>query len=64
MSKKKQIVKQEHWESVHKCPHCGNTLNLEKIDLKTMATGLVTCPNCDRSAPVNIQIVGEKDLPK
>jgi len=47
----------QHWESVHVCPECGRALNLADIDLKTITTGIVECPFCDWSGPIEIQIV-------
>lgn len=46
-------------ESVHMCPKCGHSLNLEKIDLKAITTGIVECPNCGLSGPIEIKIVDE-----
>ena len=47
---------QAHWESVHICPRCGHILNLAEIDLKTITTGIVACPQCDWEGPVEIQV--------
>ena len=47
------------WESVHKCPKCGNFMKLDDIDLKAVTTGIVTCTNCDWTGRINIQIVGD-----
>jgi hypothetical protein len=47
----------KHWESVHICPKCGYKLNLSDIDLKGITTGIVSCPDCGRSGPIDIQIV-------
>jgi predicted RNA-binding Zn-ribbon protein involved in translation (DUF1610 family) len=45
------------WESVHVCPGCGHVLKLNDIDLKAATTGLVFCPNCEWSGPIEIQII-------
>jgi ribosomal protein L37AE/L43A len=45
------------WESVHRCPKCGHVLNLAEIDLRTIATGIVSCPKCEWSGAVSIEIV-------
>jgi transcription elongation factor Elf1 len=55
------IVKQ--WVSAHKCPQCGHVLKLADIDLKAATTGIVVCPNCEGSGPIDIQIV-ERITPK
>ncbi len=44
------------WESVHKCPKCGYMVNLDETDLRVIATGMISCPNCDWSGPVRIKI--------
>jgi hypothetical protein len=41
-------------KSVHLCPQCGFSINLEEIGLRAATTGLVTCPTCDSSGPVLI----------
>lgn len=46
-----------NWESVHVCPKCGHILNLALVDLKAITTGIVDCPKCDWSGPIEIQIV-------
>ena len=44
------------WESVHVCPRCGHFLNLEKIDLRTITTGIVECPECHWEGPIEIRV--------
>lgn len=46
----------KHWESVHICPKCEHVINLAEIDLKTITTGIVSCPHCDWSGPVEIRV--------
>jgi hypothetical protein len=36
-------------------------LNLAKIDLKTITTGIVECPRCEWIGPVEIQIAEADD---
>jgi predicted RNA-binding Zn-ribbon protein involved in translation (DUF1610 family) len=43
--------------SAHVCSQCGFSINLKDLGVRGGATGLVTCPNCNWSGPVNIQIV-------
>jgi hypothetical protein len=50
----------KQWDSVHKCPKCGHVLSLSEIDLMTAASGMVDCPKCSWSGPVEIQIVERK----
>jgi transcription elongation factor Elf1 len=47
----------KQWEAVHKCPRCFSALKLADIDLKAVTTGIVACPNCDWSGPIEIQII-------
>jgi len=47
------------WESVHVCPNCGHIINLSELDMKAITTGIVTCPNCDWSGQIEIQIVDQ-----
>ena len=44
------------WESVHICPACGYTLNLEQIDMRAITTGIVLCPKCNWEGPIEIQV--------
>jgi transcription elongation factor Elf1 len=43
--------------NVHKCFNCGHTIALEQIDMKTITSGVITCTECGKSGPVNIEIV-------
>jgi DNA-directed RNA polymerase subunit RPC12/RpoP len=53
----------EHWESAHVCLRCERIINLAEIDLMTVTTGIVACPNCDWSGPIEIRVMDGK-LPK
>ncbi len=46
-----------HWESVHICPKCEHVINLAEIALKAITTGIVSCPNCDWSGPIEIRVI-------
>lgn len=45
--------------SAHVCPRCGFSIKLRDLGLREGATGLVTCPQCDWSGPIEIQIIDE-----
>jgi transcription elongation factor Elf1 len=45
------------WESVHVCTRCGHVINLAELDLRAITTGIVTCPSCDWSGQIEIQVV-------
>jgi hypothetical protein len=47
----------KRWDAAHKCPRCCHALRLADFDLKTVTTGIVTCPNCDWSGPIDIEII-------
>jgi transcription elongation factor Elf1 len=49
----------QHWESVHVCPHCGHVINLAELDLKAITTGIVSCPRCDWSGQIEIQVIDQ-----
>jgi ribosomal protein L37AE/L43A len=49
----------QRWESVHVCPNCGHVINLAELDLRAITTGIVTCPNCDWSGQIEIQIIDQ-----
>jgi uncharacterized protein (UPF0212 family) len=42
---------------VYTCHQCGHVLNLSEIDLMTVMTGMVDCPKCAWTGPIEIQIV-------
>ena len=48
-----------HWESVHVCPNCGQIINLAELDLRAITTGIVTCPSCDWSGQIEIQVIDQ-----
>jgi transcription elongation factor Elf1 len=54
----------KHWESVHVCPKCHHVLNLAEIDLRTITTGIVSCPNCEWSGPIEIQMLDQHRPPE
>jgi ssDNA-binding Zn-finger/Zn-ribbon topoisomerase 1 len=58
MSPEKQLV------SVHICPKCGHVMNLAEIEFNAITTGIMSCPRCDWSGPIRIQIVDAKSAPK
>jgi len=47
------------WESVHVCPNCGNIINLAELDLRAITTGIVTCPSCDWSGQIEIEVIDQ-----
>jgi len=49
----------QSWESVHVCPNCGHAINLAELDLRAITTGIVTCPSCDSSGQIEIQIIDQ-----
>ncbi len=46
--------------SAHVCPRCGFSIDLQDIGLRVSTTGLITCPRCDWSGPVEIKIVDKE----
>jgi predicted RNA-binding Zn-ribbon protein involved in translation (DUF1610 family) len=46
--------------SAHVCPQCGFSVNLRDLGLRGGTTGLVTCPQCDWSGSIEIQIIEKK----
>jgi hypothetical protein len=47
------------WEHVHRCPQCEHILKADEIPHSAIATGVITCPKCDFSGPIEVQIVPE-----
>jgi hypothetical protein len=47
------------WNSAHVCPRCDFSIDLEELGLRGSTTGLVTCPKCDLSGPIEIRIISE-----
>ena len=47
------------WEHIHRCPQCEHVVKGEEITHSAIATGILTCPNCGFSGPINVQIVAE-----
>ena len=45
------------WESVHVCSKCGHVINLAELDLRAITTGIVSCPSCDWSGQIEIQVI-------
>jgi hypothetical protein len=51
------------WDHVHQCGACGHAIRIDQIDLKIIAAGVITCPKCEFSGPVNVKIIDEKMIP-
>ena len=51
------VMRERPKASVHVCPRCGFVVPLQDLGLKGGSTGLATCPRCDCSGPVEIQII-------
>jgi predicted RNA-binding Zn-ribbon protein involved in translation (DUF1610 family) len=47
------------WEHVHKCPQCDYVIKSDEMSHSATAIGIITCPKCDYSGPINLQIVPE-----
>jgi hypothetical protein len=45
------------WDHVHQCGVCSHTIRIDRIDLRVIAIGVITCPNCEASGPINVRIM-------
>jgi len=52
---------EKEWEHAHLCPKCGHILGPELIELNSIVLGVITCPKCEWSGPINLQIVQKKN---
>ena len=52
--------KRKQWESAHVCPQCEFPIELRNIGLAETTTGLITCPKCDWSGQIAIEIIEKK----
>jgi len=50
--------------SAHICPKCGHVMNLAEIDFNAVTTGILSCPHCDWSGPIRIQIIDANSIVK
>jgi C4-type Zn-finger protein len=57
------IHSETNWEHVHRCPSCERIIKAAEIPHSAVATGVITCPKCDYSGPINVQIVPEDSAP-
>lgn len=48
------------WEHAHQCPQCGQVVKGDDIPYEAVVAGIINCPNCGWSGPINIQIVRER----
>jgi hypothetical protein len=49
------------WEHTHQCRGCGHAIRINDLDPKAITTGVVTCPKCEMSGPINVKILQLKD---
>jgi uncharacterized paraquat-inducible protein A len=50
------------WESVHVCPNCDLAIDLARLDLGSVTTGVVSCPRCDWAGRIEISVVNSDRL--
>jgi hypothetical protein len=60
MKAKRKADTKKDWEHVHLCPKCGHALHPDQIELGSIVLGVITCPKCEWSGPINLQIVEKK----
>jgi hypothetical protein len=53
-------AERKQWESAHVCPQCGFPIDLKDIGLAEAMSGLITCPKCDWSGRIEIEIIESK----
>ena len=44
--------------AVHVCKACGAALERAQVQPEDLLSGLISCPNCGKAGPLNIEIVG------
>lgn len=52
----------EAWESAHVCPNCEYVIELERLDLNAVTTGVLSCPSCDWAGRIDIRVVDAKKI--
>lgn len=45
------------FKSVHRCAHCGATVDRENVTEDAMITGVFECPVCSRSGLLNVVVI-------
>lgn len=58
-----QMSSNTRWDQVHQCHVCGHAVRLDHINLKIITAGVITCPKCESSGPVNVKIMDEELIP-
>jgi hypothetical protein len=53
---------EKKWEHAHVCSKCGHILGPDLIELNSIVLGVITCPKCEWSGPINLQIIEKKNL--
>ena len=56
-------AEKKRWEQSHQCRGCGYVVRLSDIELKVIMAGVITCPKCETSGPINVVILDEKEIP-
>lgn len=46
----------QHLIHVHVCIRCGHMLRREEADSKGQVSGMIECPSCGESSPLNVQV--------
>ncbi len=48
----------------HRCSGCGTVVPGRDFTLRTVATGVITCPRCEASGPIIVHILASEELPR
>jgi hypothetical protein len=61
MAQAPDVEVKKDWEHVHLCPKCAHMVPPDQIELGSIVLGVITCPKCEWSGTINLQIVERKD---
>ena len=48
----------------HRCLSCGTVVPGHDITQRAIVTGVITCPHCEASGPLNLHILASEEFPK
>jgi transcription elongation factor Elf1 len=62
VNRAKVMKMRAEFQHSHQCRNCNYVVRGAEVDLKAISTGLITCPNCEVTGPINIQILSNKEI--
>ena len=56
------MTSRRQYAHAHQCQACGSVVHGWAISLKALTAGVVACPRCESSGPINLRILNSAEI--